>query len=191
MTAIACLIDSNNVLWMGGDSVGVDAHTLSVTARKDKKVFRSGEMLFGFCGSYRIGQLLKWKFVPEKQSSDATIEQYMHLYFVDIVRKILEEGGIAIIDKGVEEIAGSFLVGYRKNIFHIESDFQIGQPIANYAACGCGRDLILGSLYSTEYVKMESKRRIITALEAAEKFSCGVRRPFVILNDQGKEFVIE
>jgi ATP-dependent protease HslVU (ClpYQ) peptidase subunit len=176
---------------MGGDSAGVDSHSLSITLRKDRKVFRRGEVLIGFCGSYRMGQLLRWKFAPEVQSSDATVDQYIHLYFLDEVRRVLEEGKFTSNDKGVEEIAGNFLIGYRKNIYHVESDYQIGQPVANYAACGCGRDLILGSLYTTEKCRAEPKKRIILALEAAEEYSCGVRRPFIIMNDKGKEFVIE
>ena len=44
-----------------------------------------------------------------------------------------------------------------------------------------GKDFALGSLYSTEKTNLTTQERINFALEAAAKFSAGVRPPFISL----------
>ena len=80
-------------------------------------------------------------------------------------------------DEGSDR-GGVFLVGYRGNVYEIQSDFQVGVPADSFMACGCGIDLCLGSLYST--TDLPPRERIKKALEAAERFNGAVRKPFVI-----------
>jgi hypothetical protein len=42
----------------------------------------------------------------------------------------------------------------------------------------CGEDIALGAMYACPSLSPEE--RIRTALEAAEQFSAGVRRPFIV-----------
>jgi len=56
------------------------------------------------------------------------------------------------------------------------------EPESGYCAVGCGEDLALGSLYTTESLNWTPDDRVKIALEAAEKFSSMVQRPFHILN---------
>ena len=69
----------------------------------------------------------------------------------------------------------------------MDSDFQIGIPVDNYASIGCGSDLALGSLHTTdsllgvgEFKKLTPELRIKLALTAASTFSTGVLPPFII-----------
>jgi len=57
---------------------------------------------------------------------------------------------------------------------------------AGYCAVGCGEDLALGSLHTTEGLNWTPADRIKRALEAAEKFSSMVQRPFHVLNTLGE-----
>jgi len=168
---------SRHQVVMGGDSAGVSR--LDVTLRKDPKVFRNGEFLIGYAGSFRMGQLLRFKFQPPpvmKRGKDPF--QYMCTYFVDEVRRTLKKGGFSEIENNVEE-GGNFLVGFRGRIFEVGSDFQVGEATSDYAAIGCGDSYALGALAASAV--SDPKERVLQALAVAEKFSGGVRSPFVVL----------
>ncbi|GAA4716378.1 hypothetical protein [Phytohabitans rumicis] len=49
-------------------------------------------------------------------------------------------------------------------------------------AVGCGSDLALGALFATARTRMSPHRRVMVALQAAERFSAGVRGPFLCLS---------
>lgn len=173
MTCIVAVAHKGKV-YIAGDSAGVAG--LSLTVRADEKVFRTGDFLFGFCGSFRMGNLLRYKFVPPKQG-DADDITYMNTAFVDAVRQCLKDGGFAR-KKDEAEHGGNFLVGYHGQIYNIESDYQVGLPALPFDAIGCGFDLALGAMYVTP--TMEPRKRILKALKASEQFSAGVRAPFII-----------
>jgi hypothetical protein len=47
---------------------------------------------------------------------------------------------------------------------------------------GVGDEIALGALFATAQSRMAPQRRVETALRAAERFSAGVRGPFVCLS---------
>jgi hypothetical protein len=159
---------------MGADSAGVTG--LSLAVRRDPKIYRVGDFLFGFTSSFRMGQLLGYKFNPPQHHGEWSIELYMTTYFIDALRDTLKSGGCARTDNGAE-VAGEFLVGYRGHIFRVCSDYQVGENMEPFDAVGCGAELALGALHATRD-NSNPNDRVIMALEAAEAFSAGVRRPF-------------
>ncbi|WP_229772369.1 hypothetical protein [Burkholderia pseudomallei] len=160
---------------MGADSAAVGGWT--VWDRLDPKIYRVGPFLIGFTTSYRMGQLLGHSFsVPDHLEGVDTFA-FMCTTFVDAVRECLKKGGFALRENEREE-AGTFLCAYRGRVFRVESDYQIGESATNFDACGCGQEFALGSLYSTS--GMEPEQRVRTALCAAQRFSAGVREPFLI-----------
>ena len=104
----------------------------------------------------------------------------MKTHFIDAVRSCLKEAGFAIVSDGREE-GGTFLVGYRKQLFIVEEDFHVSESIYPFMACGCGLDIALGSLFSTQAI-YDPKSRILLSLQAAEEFSSAVRGPFRIMS---------
>jgi hypothetical protein len=176
VTAIAALID-NGKIWIGGDSAGVNMQNLHLVVRKDEKVFIKRDFIIGFTSSFRMGNLLRYSFEPPPQLQTMTDAEYMNTIFVNVVRDCFRAGGYMKNVEGAEG-GGCFIIGYRQNLYFIDTDYQVAMPADPYIACGCGSDLCLGSLYSTTV--MPPKIRIQKALEAAERFSGGVRRPFVI-----------
>lgn len=174
MTCIVGLVEGKKV-YIGGDSAGVGGYDLTV--RADAKVFRNGPFLFGFTSSFRMGQLLRYAFTPPKHDSDVGDFQYLVTTFVNAVRDCLKAGGFA--SKSNEtEAGGTFLLGYRGHLYKIESDYQVGESADGYDACGCGWDVARGAMFATE--GGEPEKRVKTALRAAERFSAGVRGPFVV-----------
>ena len=175
MTCIVGLVD-NGKIYMGGDSAGVAG--LDMYGRADQKVFRVDKFVMGFTDSFRMGQLLRYDLKPPKMYPDADIYKYMVTEFIDEVRLCLKRGGYAS-KKDETERGGTFLVGYSGRLFRIEGDYQVGETILPFSACGCGQSFALGSLYSTEAWTNPTKR-IEKALSAAQEFSAGVREPFNI-----------
>jgi ATP-dependent protease HslVU (ClpYQ) peptidase subunit len=171
MTCIVGLVDKGTV-YIGGDSAGVSG--LSVSVRADEKVFVNGPFIMGFTTSFRMGQLLRYKLDPPKQTVSMDDMKYMVTDFIDSVAKCFADNGY-----GSKGHGGTFLVGYNSKLYMIDSDFQVGIPTLPYHAVGCGADLALGAMHATKNKKPED--RIVAALEAASTHSGGVTPPFVIL----------
>ena len=179
MTCIVGLLDKGNV-YMGADSAGVAGYGLTI--RADEKVFINGGFIMGFTSSFRMGQLLRYSLKPPRYHPDVDLFEYMVTLFTEGIRKCLKDGGFAE-KKDEKERGGTFLVGFRGELFKIEGDYQVGMPAQSFDSCGCGEDIALGSMYSNSH--LPPTERITQALEAAEQFSAGVRRPFNILKLEG------
>jgi ATP-dependent protease HslVU (ClpYQ) peptidase subunit len=152
---------------------------LRVTVRADEKVFIKGKMLIGFCGSFRMRDLIRYSFEIPKHARKIPVEEYMATTFLNALRKTLVDGGHTEKKDNVETFEGNLLIAYRQRLFEIEGDFQVGEPRLPFHAIGCGDDIAFGSLFTSK--KDTPKRRITTALSAAVERSAGVRRPFTIL----------
>jgi ATP-dependent protease HslVU (ClpYQ) peptidase subunit len=177
MTCIVGLVDNNKV-YIGGDSAGVSG--LDITVRKDEKVWKKDEFVFGFTSSFRMGQILRYSFNPPECKVGRDIMEYMCTDFINEVRKCLKEGGYTHVSNNVES-GGTFLVGFQGRLFRVESDFQVGEPVDNYDACGCGESYALGALGSSVYLS-QPEHRVRQALNVASKFSAGVCGPFNVVS---------
>lgn len=184
MTCIAGLIENGNI-WIGSDSAAVG--NLQLTRRADTKVFSNGPFIMGFTTSFRMGQILQYAFSPPERPENCDVDEFMRTHFINAVRSCLKKDGFATVSDGREE-GGTFLVSYEKRLFQVEDDFQVAESMYPFMACGCGSDLALGSLFSTQEV-YDPKSRILLALKAAEEFSSGVRSPFRIVSMMKNEKV--
>lgn len=178
MTAIAGIAENGRV-WIGGDSAGVSG--LSLSTRSDPKVFINGDFIFGYTSSFRMGQILEYLFSPPTPYENENGMAYMIRRFIPEVKESLKNGGYQNSSSG-QDIGGTFLVGHRGVLYEVESDYQVVRVNQPYDACGCGKDLILGSLYTTDQYDLSPEERITTALDAAASFSAGVRGPYTILS---------
>ena len=174
MTCIVGVAHAGRV-WIGGDSAGVSGWSLAI--RADEKVFANGPFVMGFTSSFRMGQLLRYSFVPPEKDPQSDIDRYMSTSFVDAVRRCLKDGGFALKKEEREE-GGTFIVGIAGSLFLVEDDYQVGRQTCGYVAAGCGGDVALGSLYATK--SLDPEHRVMLALESAEAHSAGVRGPFVV-----------
>lgn len=179
MTCIVGMIDSKNKnVIIGGDSAGVAGSVVSI--RKDSKVFKNGEFVIGCTSSFRMIQLLRFSFKPpEIKTKD--IYEYMCTDFINAVRLCFKDGGYLQKYTDGDEKGGSFLVGYKNKLFKVEDDFQVEETLNGINACGCGENFSLGALYALSKSDIEIKDKIIKSLEAAEFYSTGVCKPFILL----------
>ena len=178
MTCIAAVSEKGKV-YIGADSAGVAG--MDVTIRADEKIFKNGECLFGFTSSFRMGQLLRYKFeIPDKPRRISN-KVFINTFFIDGIRKCLKDGGYSEITNNKEK-GGCFIVGYKGNIYQIASDFQVVQSVELFDTCGSGEDYAKAVLYITKNRKMTPRDRIYKALQTAEYFNAGIRKPFRFLS---------
>ena len=162
---------------MGGDSAaaaGWDMHQIA-----NPKVFRRGEFVIGYTTSFRMGQLLEYGMLPEKQTGDQSNMAYMSTAFVDAVRKTLKDGGFTTINNSNEQ-GGQFLVGYRGHLYIVQSGFSVTEYLTPYSAVGCGESYALGAMAIIDR-DLPPKKQIKRALKTAAYFSNGVTGPFYVL----------
>lgn len=185
MTCIAAIV-KNNKVYMGGDSAGTTGGLLVI--RKDPKVFKVDEFLIGFTDSFRMGQLLRYKFDPPTLHNDVDLYRYMCTGFIDSLRCCLKENGFAETKNGIE-LGGCFLVGVKGRLFNIQSDYQVGESLSGYDSIGCGSEYALGALNTMEQLNtikslISPEEMISIALNTAAKFSPYVSEPFIILSGE-------
>lgn len=174
MTCIVGLAHEGEV-HIGGDSAGVSEYDLQV--RSDAKVFVTGDFAFGFAGSFRMGQLLRYTFSPPIRHPDTDLYKYMVTEFIDQIRQTLKDGGYATKENDGEK-GGCFLVGHAGRLFYIQGDYQVGEVTTPYNATGCGAPYALGSLFSSSG---SPRSRVREALKCAEANNAAVCSPFHIL----------
>lgn len=173
------------MIYVGGDSVGIDACTFECSTRSDRKVFvtDSEDVIIGFSGSFRTGQLMRYSFTVPEQSAKKDDMAYMVTDFVDAIRSLQKDKGVTS-----KEHDTGLLVGFNGKLYVIESDFNVTSPLQNYAASGIGSQAALGAMHATAHLNMKPEPRIMLALAAAAEFNASVRAPFYIvkLPDEAK-----
>jgi hypothetical protein len=181
VTCIAAVAGEDGTVYMGGDSAGIDSR-LDLGIHAETKVWRSGPALFGACGSFRVAQLIRNKMhVPTYEPGD-DVWPYLVGPFIDAMRESLAMGGALAqwLEDANESMFGSFVVAVGGRVFEMYEDFGVGELVHGYAAVGCGAPMAVGSLATTEHLRVGPKRRVELALEAAERHSGGVRGPMHI-----------
>lgn len=181
MTCIVGFLDNKTgKVTIGADSAGVAG--LDISIRKDVKLFKNKDFIIGCTSSFRMIQLLRFKFKPP-HIDDKEIYEYMCTDFVDAIRECFKNGGFITKDKEVET-GGVFLVGYKNRLFCIQSDFQVAETLNGMDACGCGESYALGALYILSEYDLPSEDKILKSLETASSFSAGVAKPFHVLTTE-------
>lgn len=166
-------------VYIGGDSSANSDQDIS--ERSDKKVFEKGGMIFGFCGSFRIGQVVQYAMTVPKQRKSQTDHGFLCTTFVDRYTQVLKENR-CIPEFTTEECIASFLIGYRGTLYRLDSDFQIAIPASKFDAIGCGDSYALGALYILSHAPdTKPLEKLNLALEAAERFCSGVLSPFTFI----------
>lgn len=181
MTCIVGIVHNKNV-YLAGDSAGTIGSDIEI--RSNPKVFKNNEFVIGYAGSFRMGQLLQYKFKPPSfsKSKEKDLYKFMTTSFVDKLRLCIHKD----FSEAKEEVnngAGIFIVGIKNRIFTIYEDYDMGECLDGYHAIGCANGYALGSLYSSKHIK-DPKERLLLAMEAATHYSTGVRKPYHIISNE-------
>lgn len=179
---MTCIIglEHGGKVWMGGDSAGT-AGNMNQRIRKDKKVFVKNGLIIGFCGSFRMGDLLKHSFNIPDTGGVTDPDSCMVNQFVDALRDCLETENKKAGLQGNEKLYPSILVGFKGRLYNVEGDYQCGRPEDGFDSVGSGSSVAVGAMHGLKVVK-DPKKRIEMALEAAARNDAAVRPPFHILS---------
>jgi len=175
---MSCIVGvfGDGKMYIGGDSGATCGYKHLVS--NVPKVFRNGEFIFGFIGSYRMGQILRVYFSPPSQIVDTTDYEYLATLVTEHIRSIFKEHGF---QGDNEREGGTFLIGYRGIVYVMYSDYHINWYNTGTVAIGSGEDYALGSLLVTSM--LEPRARIEAALQVAAMYTGTVKPPFIIIGD--------
>ncbi len=179
---MTCIIGykTDEGIWIGADSAGSTEYG-NQTIRADTKVFRHGPMTMGFCGSYRMGQLLRYNLELSEHPKGMPDHEYMVRWFIEDVRHVLNVGGFTYINKNVEE-GGYFLVAYKDGLYSVEADFQVGISTRKWEAMGSGEEVAGGAMaILIENSDLDPVTVIKKALKVAADQNAYVAPPFKVL----------
>ena len=186
MTCIVALSVGNKV-FLGGDSAASDEKSGLILQTTDPKVFKVGQFGIGFVDSFRMGQILQYRWTPPIYKPSANhkgLDKFMKTKFVDSVKEAFKDGGFGNFSQSTEEgdEGGTFIIAVQGTgrLFTMDPDFHIGEYDTMYMSEGSGQMSALGSLFSTSGIK-SPRKRVRLALEAAAKFNMTVRPPFTII----------
>jgi 20S proteasome alpha/beta subunit len=174
MTCVAGIIEEDGTIYIGGDSASISPDGFKEVLVY-RKVFYNDPFLIGFCGSYKIAQVLQYQFIPPKQHKEQDIDKYIYNDFINAIQKCLYK----YIDND-KCFDGKLMIGYKNKLFKIDPDFHIIETKENYTAIGLGSFVALGSLYSTKDIN-NAELRINLALEASAYFTNVVAPPFYVM----------
>jgi hypothetical protein len=184
MTCIAGIIDVDGSIWMGCDSVNCGSYQ---RIYKDPKIFirksKNGTpWIIGAAGNSRIKDILGHLLPPLPNMQRSTLRQKMVTEFIPTIQKLLDEHGQVAKKEGLETMDGILLLGHIGHLYTVSPNFAAIEQQEKYAAVGSGESEALGSLFTTKELGIEDPRkRLLYALQAAEKFRDTVRRPFRIM----------
>jgi ATP-dependent protease HslVU (ClpYQ) peptidase subunit len=186
---LTCIVgmQRDGVVYIGADSQGTAEH--SKATRLDPKVFIKGPFIIGISGSFRYGQILRFKFTPPAHHPPEKDDyEYMATDFVDAIMQSLEDAGFLTLKEGVKSTSthgayGYSLIGYKGKLYYFGADFQIGMVSEGYDAIGSGFEIALGAMWimAQNRTKYKPEEAITLALQAASELNTTVGPPYVIL----------
>lgn len=179
-------VEHQGHVYIGGDAAASDGdHIISVV---DPKVFHVKDIMIGFCGSFRIGQILKYELEKPDHKNDVNDMKYLVVDVIDAIKSLLIAKNIIKKENEVEEMdETSLLIGYRGKLYYMDADFHLNAVKNGYYAIGSGNTVALGSLHTTSQYDFEPVERVKLALNAAVAFKPNVSRPLTIINSENKK----
>ncbi|GAA5513632.1 hypothetical protein Dcar01_02376 [Deinococcus carri] len=176
MTVIAAVIHGGQV-FMGADSLlSDDEGDLETTL--EGKLWQHGDWLLGWAGGQRSSQVVRYAFAPPPRHEGQDVMAYLCTAFVDELRAAHANAGTLRRQHGQEHTDLGLLVGWQARLFHVSPWFCVTE-YRDLAAIGSGSRPALAALQATP--DLDPHLRLQRALEAAERLSEGVRRPFAYL----------
>jgi len=187
MIFITCIVGivENGVVYIGGDSAGIDKeHNITIIAQD--KVNRRNGLLIGFSGQFRASQIVLYSAeIPNPKNHDLTPEQYMCGLLVPEIQKTLKMNG-SIKTKNDQEMMGAdFLFGFNGKLFGLQNDFGVIDALDDHLAIGRGSDYAFGALHVLFNEDINPEEKLFKALEASEYYNGGVKKPFIVMDEFG------
>lgn len=188
MTCIVGMEHKGNVT-IGGDSMLSDywaGHPML-----SPKVWKTGEYIYGGCGTLRGLQILRWIFtapqLPDGDTDD-DLEQYLVQEWAEYVRQAFIDHGAVKTDREVQGTDGTwFMFGVRGRLYTMQSDFSLYRTSRGYNSIGSGEQFALGALEVLKRSNSSVTHKLETALAAAAEHAPTVGPPYHIVTTEEEE----
>ena len=132
----------------------------------EPKVFRKDGLLIGYCGSYRLGQLLKYYLEVPKREKDKSFDDWLNFDFVSGVKMLLKA-------YGNETEIYPFLVIAKGRLFRVNTDYSVLEPADLFDAIGSGAAAAKGA-YSVIDNNKTPKQLLTLLVKAAARYTYSV-----------------
>jgi len=185
MTCIVGIADGKGGIHIGGDSFGSDGHAGVILA--EPKIFQIGEFIIGYCGSFRMGQILQYQFEPPSREEGQTDMSYLITSFIDHFRYTLEQTRFFTKEEPLEEKMGPCVLGYRGEVYVLQDDLAILHVVDDFVSVGSGGEVANAVLYATREIELDPASRLVLALDTAAYQLTSVRGPFHYLHYDWKK----
>ncbi len=138
-------VEKNDKVYMAGDIQGTSGNNKLVHTQP--KVFKIGDIVIGYAGSYRFGQIIEAHlsdpFIPSKNHS---IYKWLVKVIVPEIAQILEDNGYYGEDEESDAITGgNCLIGVRNELWELQEDFSILRSTRGYQSIGSGHEYALAA----------------------------------------------
>lgn len=164
-------IETEGIVWLGGDSSCLDVEGDAVVTQRGSKVFKKGDFVIGFAGSFQVGSFLRHKVPFPKVVSEQTLSTTIQMAF--------ERADIKKVS-GTE--TWEALIGYRDKLYVVQNDFYVYRHSRPYMAIGAAAavSVAMGSFRTLERLggDLSGRAQLKFVLETAEEFSANVRKPW-------------
>jgi len=197
MTCIAVLRDKKSSLWFASDRRLSSDHNI-ISSNEPKTKLLNNILVSGAGTAWICDLILERYEFPTIENDDPENFWAHNVLYPDLLRWLREEG---YVDKGGiklntgaskgkedrEEEYAIMLIGANSALFELtigESSISITKVDTPYAT-GCGGSYALGSLRTTEKMKMKVKDRLKLACEVAAQCSSGCDDRIDILTNKG------
>lgn len=185
MTCISAVVKNGHV-YMAGDLMGSNGFTKKVYP--DTKVFKNGDFLIGYTSSFRMGQILQYNWSQPPRLEGVTDREYLQIDVIESMRECFNNYGFGEFKDG-EHQGGTFLIGYKGELYEMQSNFSILKN-ESFAAVGSGQyhaeavlllltqdpdfdpqDVLTASIYAASYftTSVSEDCTIVTTDDAYEK----------------------
>jgi ATP-dependent protease HslVU (ClpYQ) peptidase subunit len=175
MTCIIGLVQ-DGVVYMGADSASSNAYTIRTS--RLRKVFKKDGLLFGYTGSFRMGQIIQHHIIFGPQTETESDEGYLVTTVAAGIRQVSKDHGTAKSLDNLDKSLGQVLIGFKGNLYTLDIDYQVNYNSDPFDAIGSGEDISIGAMAALA-IKNPVKR-IEKALEITAEFVPTVRGPFYV-----------
>lgn len=181
---MTCIIgyEYNGTTTIAGDSAAISSWMIT---QHHPKVFQLGEMVIGYAGSFRMGQLIQHCFEYPPLPTTGADERYFVREFVPALRKLFEDGGYGKKGGDSGDEGGTFMIGVQGKLFAIESDYQLVSTPTGILAIGVGREFAVGAMTAlhsfVQNGKLSPQSAVERAMFATAQNCIGVSLPMTML----------
>ena len=168
MTCIVGLVDEG-IVYIGGDRGASDG--TSIVSMSQSKVGINEHIVYGYCGTIGIGQMIEFISLPPCKDEDPYA--YIRLILVEELKNAIE----SFSREGTEHDT-TWLIGCQGHLYELSSQDWSVMEIQS-TAVGSGGNFALGSIYTS--IDKEPIDRLGLALGAAITYSPNCQGPIDII----------